>query len=139
MARETTRLQTIAFFGRVPANARRTITSKRIEVPFRVKKVTASFAPGVNRLMNLEFYISPDDSAPTVKPLTGINILGTLGHVGFLTGDDGIKSHEVEMETITAGYYVKVFANNRDAFAHTIDAQVLIELIYQEKEEEKKE
>jgi len=132
MPEETRRLQTIAFFDTVAGGAKKTLVSPRIEAPFKVKGVRASFAPGVNRLMNLEFYVSPDDSAPTTKPLTGINILASLGHVGYITGDDEFKEMAVEMETISSGYYLKIFSDNTDTFEHTIDAQVTIELIYKE-------
>jgi len=132
MPKEKTRLQTIPFFDMVSGKTNKTLVSKKINVPFRVKEIAASFAPGVNRLMNLEFYVSPDDSAPTTKPLTGINILASLGHVGYITGDDEFKEMAVEMETISSGYYLKIFSDNTDTFEHTIDAQVTIELIYKE-------
>jgi len=142
MAKEIRRLQTIAFFGTVSAGAKKTLVSKRINVPFRIKQIACSFAPGVNRLMNLEFYFSPDNSAPTAKPLTGTNILAALGHVGYLTGDNERKVMDVEIDTVTAGYYLKVFADNTDTYDHTIDGQITIELHYEEeegKEEEKQE
>lgn len=131
MAKERRRSQTIAFFGTVSPNSNKTLVSKKITVPFRVKEIACSFAPGVNRLMNLEFYISPDDSAPTAKPLTGVNILASLGHVGYLTGDNERKRLEVEVEPVSAGLYLKVFAENTDTYEHTIDAQITIELIYE--------
>ena len=130
MPKEETRLQTIAFFGAVTANTNKTLVSHRIDVPFKIKEIACSFAPGVNKLMNLEFYISPDDSEPTAKPLTGLNILASLGHVGYLTGDDERKEMKVETIPSNAGQYLKVYANNNDAYDHTIDAQVTIELIY---------
>jgi hypothetical protein len=135
MPTEIRRLQTIAFFDTVPGSSAKTLCSKRIEVPFKIKSIRAAFAPGVNRLMNLEFYVSPDDSTPTKKPLTGINILESLGHVGYITGDDEWEEHPVEVEEKSAGAYVKVFADNRDVYEHTIDAQVLIELYYLESTE----
>ena len=130
MAEEKTRLQTIAFFGTVKANSNKTLVSHRIGVPFRVKSIAASFAPGVNKLMKLEPYISPDDSEPTAKPLTGINILASLGHVGYLTGDSERKPMDIETMPSNAGQYLKIYANNDDAYDHTIDAQITIELIY---------
>jgi hypothetical protein len=131
MAKEISRLQTIAFFGTVGASTGKTLVSKRIERPFKIKEIAASFAPGVNRLMNLEFYISPDDSEPTAKPLTGTNILASLGHVGYITGDDERKEMKTEVEMHEGGYYLKVFADNSDTYEHTIDAQITIELFYE--------
>jgi len=129
MAKETSRLQTLLFFGTCPASSGKTLVSRRINKPFRVKEVAASFAPGVNRLMRLEFWISPDDTAPTSKPLTGFNILAELGHAGYITGDDERKVMRIEAERMERGYYIKVFAKNEDTYDHTIDAQVTIELL----------
>ncbi len=131
MAERETRLQTIPFFGKVSPASNKTLVSQRINVPFRIKKIACFFAPGVNKLMNLEFYVSPDSSAPTSKPLTGINILASIGHVGYLTGDSEKKEMDVEVEVRTRGNYLKVFAENKDTYEHTIDAQITIELIYE--------
>jgi len=125
-------LRTIAFFGTCPASSGKTLVSKRINYPFQIKQIAASFAPGVERLMRLEFWISPDDSAPTSKPLTGYNILTELGHVGYITGDDERKELNIETSRYERGYFLKVFAQNFDTVEHTIDCQVTIELIYEE-------
>ena len=129
MAQEKSRLYTIAFFGTCPASSGKTLVSKRINRPFKVKQIAASFPPGVNRLMKLEFWVSPDDTAPTSKPLTGFNILAERGHVGYITGDDERKVMDIEAERLERGYYLKVFADNSDVYDHTIDCQITIELL----------
>jgi len=139
MPKITTRLQTIPFYDTVAPQKAMTLVSKRINVPFKVKKVSADFAPGTQKTLLLEFYVSPDDSAPTAKPLTGINVLATLGHSGIMIGDDRLREYPVEMDIVSAGYYLKVFAENTDTEPHTIDAQVLIELQYFEEEKIREE
>jgi hypothetical protein len=133
------RLVTISFFGTVSASSKNTLVSKRITSPFRVKKIRASFAPGVNRLMNLYFFISFDDSAPTTAEPLGTNILAQTGQVTYLTGDDEYKEIEPQVEDKSRSAYIKIYAINSDTFEHTIDAQVTIEMLEEETEEKPKE
>lgn len=132
MPEEYRRLVTVSFFGTVSAGSNNTLVSKYIDARFKVKRIIASFAPGVNRLMNLSYYISADESAPTTEPPTGTNVLAQVGQVTYITGDDEQKNlpHEVEYES--RGAYVKVYAENSDSFDHTIDTQVIIELVASE-------
>ena len=126
------RAVTISFFGKVSAGSKKTLVSRRINVPFGTKRVRASFAPGVNRLMQLYFYISPDPSAPTTSPPTGYNILAQTGQADFITGDDEIKDFQMEIMELTRGQYVKVYAVNEDTYPHTIDVQITVEFAYLE-------
>lgn len=119
-------VDTIAFFDTVAAHSKMTLVSKRITVPFELQRVKASFALNTNRQLRIEFVISPDDSTPTDKPLTGFNVLSELGQVEFLVGDDDTKEVPMRIDVRVAGMYVKVFANNLDSYDHTIDAQAFI-------------
>jgi len=121
--------QTISFFGTVPANSNITLVSKRITLPFRTKKIRASFAPGVQRLMKLYYFISFDPSAPTTEEPKGSNILSSLGQVNYITGDDEFKDLVHEVECKESGAYLKIYAVNTDSFEHTIDSQITIEFI----------
>ncbi|GAH66960.1 unnamed protein product, partial [marine sediment metagenome] len=49
------------------------------------------------------------------------------GQVPYLVGDDERKEFPHEIKIRRAGTYIKVYGNNTDAFAHTLDAQVVIE------------
>jgi len=124
------RLVTISFFGTVAASSNKTLVSKRINVPFQTKRVRVSFAPGVNRLMKLYFYISPDPSAPTTAAPTGYNILAQTGQAEYITGDDEYKDFQMEIQEVTKGQYVKVYAVNEDTYEHTIDVQITVEFTY---------
>jgi len=126
---ETKRLAAVSFFGTVAASSKATLVSKRITSPFRIKKIRASFAPGTDRLLNLYFFISYDDSAPTTAQPTGTNILSQTGQVTYITGDDEYKEVEVEVEQREAGAYIKIYADNTDTFEHTIDSQIIIEML----------
>jgi hypothetical protein len=126
------KLQTISFFGTCPANANITLVSNFIDVPFNTKKIRASFAPGVERLMTLKYFISGDKNAPTTEEPQGINILAQIGQARYITGDDEFKEFEHETIHQVAGGYLKVYAENSDVFDHTIDSQVTIEFIQED-------
>lgn len=126
------KLQTISFFGTCPANSNITLVSNFIDVPFNTKKIRASFAPGVERLMTLKYFISGDKNAPTTEEPQGINILAQIGQSLFITGDDEFKEFEHETIHQVAGGYLKVYAKNSDVFDHTIDSQVTIEFIQED-------
>jgi len=122
-------LQTISFFGTVNASSNLTLVSKKISAPFKTKMIRASFAPGVNRLMTLKYYISQDPSAPTTEEPQGINILKQIGQVPYITGDDEFKEMPHEVIHHEKNAYIKVYAENSDIYNHTIDTQVTIEYI----------
>jgi len=126
----TGRLVTISFFGMVAANSKKTLVSKRLNVPFATRIVRCSFPPGVNRLMKLYFFVSPDEVAPTTKEPTGYNILAQTGQAVYITGDNESKKFPMEIEEFTKGRYVKVYAVNEDTYEHTIDVQITIEFLY---------
>jgi hypothetical protein len=121
--------QTVSFFGTCGASANACLVSQQISGAFDVKKIRASFAPGVNRLMTLKFFISPDPQAPTTARPNGVNILQQTGQANYITGDNEFKEFVHEVQNPTRNAWLKVYAENTDTFAHTIDAQVTIEYI----------
>ena len=121
--------QTISFFGTVAAGTNLTLVSQRISQRFKTKLIRASFAPGVNRLMTLKFFISQDPTAPTTEDPQGTNILKQIGQVTYLTGDDEYKEFPHETIFDQRNAFIKVYAQNTDTFDHTIDAQVTIEYL----------
>lgn len=127
-------ITTLAFHGTVDANSNKTLVSKRITVPFVTHKLKASFALNCNKLLRIEFFVSPDDSTPTAKPLTGISLLSELGQVSYLVGDDEDKEVPLKVLVDSAGMFLKVYAQNTDSWAHTIDAQIFIQSLTREGE-----
>lgn len=121
--------QTISFFGTVNASSNKTLVSQRISQKFKTKIIRASFAPGVERLMTLKYFISFDDSEPTTEEPQGTNLLKQIGQVPYITGDDEFKELPHETVTDTRNAYLKVYAENSDAFEHTIDTQITIEFL----------
>lgn len=121
-------IRTIPFFGTVAAHSKATLVSKLITAPFELQRVKVAFALNTNRQLRVEFFISPDESTPTDKPLTGLSVLSALGQVEYLVGDDDTKEVPMKIAVRTSNMYVKVFADNQDSYEHTIDAQAFIRL-----------
>ncbi len=121
--------QTVAFFGTVAAGSNKTLVSQKITQSFKTIRFHASFAPGIQRLMTLKFFISTDKSTPTTAEPQGVNVLQQLGQVAYITGDDEWKDLEHEIIHSERNAYLKVYAENADVVAHTIDAQITIEYI----------
>jgi len=123
------RIVTIPFHDTVAASSRKTLKSQRIDYPVKVKKIRGSFAPGCNRLLQLSFFLSPDDETPTTDYPTGVNIFAELGESIYLVGDDNVVELEHESQSLSGGVYIKLHAYNTDVFSHTIDAQITIEVM----------
>ena len=133
-----TQLVTASFHKTIKANTNLTLKSNKIDLPFRTKRIRAAFAPGCNRLMRLYFFISPDPSTPTTDEPTGTNLLAYLGPQFYIVGEDCIVDFQHETDIQTAGYYLKVYAENLDIEDHTIDVQITVEIIPWENVEESK-
>jgi hypothetical protein len=123
------RVVTINFFDKVPALSIKNLSSFRIDAPFRVKKVRASFPPGVSRTTKIRFYISPDPTTPINALPTGTSILGMYSPNDFIVGDDDWKEQEVNITVPERGYFLKVSAENTDTVEHTIDASITFEIL----------
>lgn len=119
-------IDTLIFNGTVAANSKVTLVSQRLIFPFATKEFRVHFALNTNKTLRVSFYISPDDSAPTAKPLTGHSVFSTLGQVDYIVGDDETVIIPYHILIPDRGMFAKVFADNRDSYEHSIDAQVFI-------------
>ena len=118
----------VIFAGTCPANSSLVLNSPLISRPFRVFRISATFALNQNRTLQLRFYVSSDNSTSTNLPLSGSNILRQAGQVYYLSGDDDTKRIEVDHYQRESNYYLKLLAVNSDAFDHTIDCIVELEI-----------
>lgn len=126
------RIITASFHDTVVAGANKTLVSNRIDLPFTTKRIRAAFAPGVNRTLRLFFFISPDADVPTTHEPGGTNILAQLGPQRYIVGEDCVVDFVHETGSLESGKYLKVYAENTDAFDHTIDVQITVEIIPRE-------
>lgn len=120
-------LITLPFSGMVSAGGQLVLVSKRIASPFVTRELGASFALGTNRTLQLRYFISNDDSAPTTERPMGLDLLSIFGEDSFVLGDDEQKELPFEVDQREGGSYIKVYANNTDAFEHSVDAYVVID------------
>lgn len=120
---------TISYVGSVDADSNLTLVSQRIGKPFRVEKIVAHFALNTNRTLQLSFYLSPDEEAPTAAPPNGYNLLADVGQVDYIVGDDESKALETQAYAYTSPVWMKVYAENTDGFTHSIDVQITISYI----------
>lgn len=123
------KIQTVSFFGTVAAGSNVTLISNKITSPFMVKRLRAAFPLGVNRLMTLRYLIVGTDYAPTDAVPAGTNLLGSIGQVDYLTGDDNIVQLDHQIVSPESNRFLAVYAENSDTFDHTIETQITIEFI----------
>jgi len=119
----------LSFFGTCSANAELTLVSQPVQTPFRVIAVLAHFALNTNRALQLDVYLSPDDVAPSSGRPNGISMCREYSQAQYITGDDETKTLHHELISPTYPSWLKVYANNTDAFDHTVDVQVEIEIL----------
>lgn len=115
------------FHGTCEALAEKTLVSKNIRFPFKTKRIRVAFAPGTNRQMRLKIFTSNDPDAPSSGQPTGTNLLSQYGQVDYVIGDDDWRNFEHEVIVPTRNNWIKIYADNRDIFAHTLDVLVTIE------------
>lgn len=120
-------LLTLPFSGSVAAGGELTLVSQFLNFPYTIRSLHASFALGANRTLQIRFILSRDPEAPATGQPTGNDLLSTHGQVPYLVGDDERKEFPHEIQIPDSGTYLKVYGNNSDAFAHTIDAQIVID------------
>jgi len=119
--------KTVSFYGSATARGIVTLASTRIQRPFTVKEIHATFPVGTLNLLLLRFYLSGDAHAPTTGLPSGTSLLQDYGQVDYLTGDGTRKVTDHEVGVETGGHYLKVHATNNDWYAHAIDVQIIIE------------
>lgn len=119
-------VDTLVFNGSVGSNSQAMLVSQRLKFPFATKELRAHFALNTNKQLRIEFVISPDDSAPTSKPFTGHSLLSTLGQVAYVVGDDETVIIPYHVLILDVGMFLKIFADNKDSYEHSIDAQIFI-------------
>lgn len=122
------RIATVNFFDTVAPNSSKTLVSKQINNKYRIKSFKISFAPGTNRLLELEPYVSPDADDPSDGSINGVNLIQQFSHKEVIVGDDERKRLEQNIIVAQRNTWLKIFANNTDSNEHSIDAQITVEI-----------
>jgi len=119
--------QSIIFNGNCVANSELTLASERINFGFRLVKFVASFAIGTAKTLRIKVFVSRSEYKPDTGEPGGVNILGLFGEDPYVVGDDEQKRLEFDIRYRDAGYYMKVYADNKDNYDHTVDCYAVIE------------
>lgn len=120
-------MKTLSFFQSCGARSRLTLVSQRINYPFTIQSITASFSAGCENTLQLSFFHSADKAAPTTEPPTDLSILAENSQVDYLVGDAQQKTVKHELVVDDRGSFIKVHAYNTDFFPHDADVQIAIE------------
>jgi len=123
-------LQTLQFHGKCLAGGEVTIVSDKINTPFTIRKYQIGFAPGVNRLLQIKIFVSPDPTAPTTGEPTGTNVFAQFAAQPYIIGDDALVEVEDDTYVPQRGMWLKVYAKNLDSFDHDVDVRVTIDIHY---------
>jgi hypothetical protein len=121
-------IKVVSFHGTCSASDVKTLVSKRIGTPFVVKEISARFAQGCNNMLAVRIYTSGDSDAPAAGQPSGVSLLRDYGQADYIVGNDDTKEMRHEVEVDEGGTYLKVHGTNTDAFDHTLDVQVEIEI-----------
>ena len=120
-------MKTLSFFQSCGARSRLTLVSERINYPFTLQSITASFSAGCENTLQLSFFHSIDHAAPTVAPPTDPSLLAENSQVDYLVGDAQQKTVQHELVVDERGSFLKVHGYNADYFPHDIDVQIAIQ------------
>ena len=124
---QTSERTTINFIDTVNGEHQKTLVSQHIQRAYKIKRLTATFAPGANRQLYLRFFISLDSTAPTTSQPTGTNILAQHSQQSYIIGDDCTIEFNLDVPYSERSSWIKVHANNDDSYQHSIIAAVEIE------------
>ena len=116
--------RTLPFYSTVEANSEKTLVSKKLSFPYITAEYRVHFALNTNRTLQVKFFHAQDDNAPSSGEPKDHNVFGTLGQIGYVVGDDETVKISDEVEIDHRDSYIKLYANNTDAFEHTIHAEV---------------
>lgn len=117
----------IPFFFNLAANTSQTLVSSPISVYYKIKSVEAHFRDDANH--NLLFYIfnSNNRTLSTTTPPPDDNVVSSLSPTPYLAGEGEIIELPVNYEPPPNYMYIKVFAQNNNAYAITGLCVVTIE------------
>ena len=118
--------------GMVSANSEKTVVSKELSFPYILRRIKYHWPPGSEGLNDIKVIISGDPSAPATGEPQGDNVFGAYGNVDYEDGDDATYWVDVDYPVPWFPSYIKAYANNADAFQHTIDLTVIIEKMERE-------
>jgi len=121
------RKATYFFLGTCDALSEKTLVSDRVFHPFVTRKFLVSFALNTQRLLHIKVFVDDDKEVPVSGEPSGQNLFSSYGNVDYVVGDGVTLEFEHEVNINQRGMWLKVYAQNLDGVAHTIDVAITIE------------
>jgi hypothetical protein len=125
---QTGQIVTVNLSGSAPAGALTCFVSHLIKRPFITRTWAVSFNLNQQRLVKHYLYVSPDDFPVAALPDSGFDVLSEHSPTSYLVGDDQSKIIHYEATMENGNGYLKVYAQNDDAFNHDVDVQITIDI-----------
>lgn len=119
--------KTVSFYGTCGARDVLTLVSQPITHPFVTRRVRVKFADGCVNVVKVEVLIAADAEAPASGRPNGTSLLDDYGQVRYVVGNSEVVVLEHEVEVPHGNSYIKVYADNRDYYAHDVLVQVMID------------
>jgi len=118
----------IKLYLQVNASSKKTVSSRRITYPFRIRHVRLNFPIGNELNLPVWIIVSKDDTIPTTAVPDGINIAQILGGEAEIKGNAEVIEMETDIVFKERGQYIKVFGENKDAVnGHYVNVIIEIE------------
>ena len=122
------RQEIINFTGTASSSANKTLISKRIDSPYRIKHIRVGLDTGCDNTVNIYPFISFDAEAPTAAQPAGQNILSEFSQAVYFNGDGDSFDVKMDHEVKEQGTYLKMYITNSAATTPYVHVQVVIEI-----------
>ena len=125
----------IVFKATVGALSEKTVVSKNIGYPFKIRKVAIYFPEGCGMNVEVTPVISGDNSVPVAGKPSGWSFLQSLGQESFVVGDNNVVIMNLDLVRREGNSVAKVYVNNKQA--NPFDIVVIIEVQAMQREWER--
>ncbi len=124
------RILTLCFRGTVTRRGTSVLIAPKLDVPCRTKQIRITFEPQTGRTVEALFIAAQDNTIDYTTVAAQTNLFAGIAQNQAIVGDAQpiILMHEIELHW--RPIYFKIALNNTDGAAHTIDAQITVQLMH---------
>jgi hypothetical protein len=117
----------IPFMGTVGASTQLTLVSGMITFPFKIVGAEITFRDDAANSLRIYVLVSANTNTSTTDVPPDTNAFSQYSPTPYFVGEGTIKRASCFLPAFKGGMYIKVHANNLNAYAQTINATVTIE------------
>lgn len=118
----------VNFNGLAASAANVTFVSKRIDTPYRIKRVRLKFDSDCDNTVKISPFVSLDPEAPAATAPQGYNLLSEYGHRSYFLGDGNLVNLDVNIPVTDRGTFLKLYIENSAATTPYVYCQIVIEI-----------